>query len=937
MYEIYYRFPSLSCFYYKFFYAGNNMKNFVTKHFQFFIILIFFVTFYDAHSQSFIDYYIKTKECIKNGEYKTGIVYGEKSLKEAERLFGKNDTIYAECCNDLGSLYRKTGLYDKAEPLLKRALNIRKKVKGEDNFEYASSLNNLAIFYKETNRFYDAEEMYLEAYRVFSNIKGIDSSIIAVTMNNLGTLYLEMGQYDKSEPLIQNAIRIHKKTIGEEHIYYMNALHNLASLYVVMGNYEKAEPVYYESLRLKEKYYGKKHPDYALSLSDLANLYSQQYNYSKAEALLNEAITRLGKSLGEKDPSYAVAMNGLAFVYNKTGRHNEAIKIFEKVIAIDKQIYGDKNESYTIDIVNLAETYLALGQYKKAVSLFKQANDNTLNLLKETYTFLSEREKILLLIRLYGRFNEFYSLVFRYAEKDSNLAGNMLNLRMATKEIALSSTVQVRNRILRSGDSTLIKEYNRLTGLREIISKVYSLTIDEQKQYGINLDSLKKKANEIEKGITKSSGLYTTQPEQNQVSWKEVQKKLKPGETSIEFVDFSYYELNATDTTYYCAIILTNESENPYLVKLCRDKELEALTSVSPEKNESYVKNPEVSKELYNLIWKPLESFLKNTKVVYISSAGLLNKISFASLSSGYNELLCDKFSIRYTGNTKDVFFKDDDEYTKIDLLKTTASIFGGSKFDLDSSEAFLTAQKFTRGEEWNPPEDMNYSDAPKIRITKWNYLPGTLDESNRIKDILENGGVKVNMYTGADASENALKLLNNTNSPTILHIASHGYFFSPPSKLLNADTSGKIKNKFMLSPNALLRSGLILSGANRVWCGNDEIEGIENGILTAMEISNLDLVNTELVVLSACETGLGDIYTGEGVFGLQRAFKVAGAKSIIMSLWRVPDKETVELMELFYTNWLEGMTKHEAFYNAQKEMRKKYPPYYWAAFVMVE
>jgi CHAT domain-containing protein len=914
------------------------MKTFLINRFYLlFIILFFFVTFYDAHSQSFIDYYTKTKECIKNGEYKTGIIYGEKSLKEAERLFGKNDTIYAECCNDLGSLYRKTGLYDKAEPLLKRALNIRKKVKGEDNFEYASSLNNLALLYKETNRLYDAEEMYLEAYRIFRKMKGIDSSIIAVTMNNLGTLYIDMGQYDKSEPLILNAIKIHKETIGEEHIYYMNALHNLASLYVAMGNYEKAEPVYYESLRLKEKYYGKDHPDYALSLSDLANLYSQQFNYSKSESLLVEAIARLEKSLGVNDPSYAVAMNGLAYVYNKTGRHDEAKKIFEKVIALDKQIYGDKNENYTIDIVNLAETYLAQGQFNKAASLFKQANDNTLSLLKETYTFLSEREKILLLIRFYERFNEFYSLAYRFAEKEPTLAGDMLNLRMTTKEIALSSTVNVRNRILRSGDSTLIKEYNRLTGLREIISQVYSLTIDEQKQYGINLDTLKMKANEIEKRITKSSGLYTTQSELNQTNWKEVQKKLKQGEASVEFVDFSYYELNATDTVYYCAIILTNESENPYLVKLCRDKELEALTSVSPEKTESYVKNPDVSLKLYNLIWKPIETYLKNTKVVYISSAGLLNKISFASLSSGNNELICDKYKIRYVGNTKDIFSKVDDEYSKIDLSKTTASIFGGSKFDLDSSEAFLTAQKFTRGEEWNPPEDMNYSDAPKIRATRWNYLPGTLDESNRIKDILENGGVKVNIYTGADASENALKLLNFTNSPTILHIASHGYFFPSPSKLLKVDTSGKIKNKFMLSPNALLRSGLILSGANRVWCGNDEIDGIENGILTAMEISNLDLINTELVVLSACETGLGDIYAGEGVFGLQRAFKVAGAKTIIMSLWKVPDKETVELMELFYTNWLSGMTKHEAFNNAQKEMRKKYPPYYWAAFIMVE
>ena len=216
-----------------------------------------------------------------------------------------------------------------------------------------------------------------------------------------------------------------------------------------------------------------------------------------------------------------------------------------------------------------------------------------------------------------------------------------------------------------------------------------------------------------------------------------------------------------------------------------------------------------------------------------------------------------------------------------------------------------------------------------------WTDLPGTAEEVKKIKKQFELNKVPAAVFTQTAASEENLKALSG-NSPQILHIATHG-FFLPEQEKKSDDIVTNNQNAYTLANDPLLRSGLILSGGNHVWSGKTPIEGVEDGIATAYEISQLNLSNTELVVLSACETALGDVRGSEGVFGLQRAFKMAGVKKMIVSLWQVPDKETAELMTSFYNYWLKGKTIEQAFAQAQSDMRKKYSPYYWAAFVLVE
>jgi CHAT domain-containing protein len=233
-------------------------------------------------------------------------------------------------------------------------------------------------------------------------------------------------------------------------------------------------------------------------------------------------------------------------------------------------------------------------------------------------------------------------------------------------------------------------------------------------------------------------------------------------------------------------------------------------------------------------------------------------------------------------------------------------------------------------------------ANAARSGITKWNYLAGTKKEVDQIKNKSQQNGFSSTVINGPHASEESIKLLDGRATPFVLHLATHGFFFPDPKTDILEDniklTSEMNKSKiFKTSDDPMMRSGLLFAGANNYWGKTIDNLTTDDGILTANEISNLDLSACQLVVLSACETGLGDIKGSEGVFGLQRAFKMAGVKNIIMSLWKVPDTQTAELFTIFYSECFEGKSIYEAFQTAQIKMKSKYSPYYWAGFVLLE
>jgi CHAT domain-containing protein len=428
------------------------------------------------------------------------------------------------------------------------------------------------------------------------------------------------------------------------------------------------------------------------------------------------------------------------------------------------------------------------------------------------------------------------------------------------------------------------------------------------------------------------------------IQWTDVQNHLKDNEAAVEFIMFSYYNRKWTDSTMYCALILKKGMEYPKMVPLFEQKQLDSLllegkvgtNDLYASRGITSTYEPQLpnGRKLYNLVWKPLEKELLNVKTVYYSPSGSLHQIAFAALTIDSTTYLCDTFNLVQLSSTRQLATLA--WQTKQEQISSTA-LFGGIKYDLDGPEITKLQQSL-------PKNDLalsrGFTSDSTLRSNPYDSLPGTRKEVVSITAMLQANNIKTDLYTGINGNEEAFKALSNQNI-NVIHIATHGFFY--PDEKVNPQDMDRMMlmgdQKFRNIADPLSRSGLILAGGNRTWKGEEPIARMEDGILTAKEISEMNLQNTELVVLSACETGLGDIKGGEGVFGLQRAFKLAGVKTIIMSLWKVPDGSTSEMMQLFYSKWLRGMDKRDAFRETQREMHKRYPksPKDWAGFVMLD
>jgi len=629
-------------------------------------------------------------------------------------------------------------------------------------------------------------------------------------------------------------------------------------------------------------------------------------------------------------------------------------------LKIYKQILGENHLYYATSLNNLALLYYNTGNYEKAITLMEKANENYINQINSYFTFLSENEKEKFLKTIEYNFEVFYSHCLQYYAEKPEISAELLNLRLATKGVILSSLNRIREAVEKSGNPELIALYEKSISSKRNLYNATLLSLEEQKKRGIDLAQLEKQANDLEKELARNSEPFKQLLEEQKISFQQIQNSLSAGEAAIEFLEFQYYYKKWTDTTYYIALVILPGNKTPIIVKLCTGKDLENQMSfssdnidksrgVDPEnKQQGKIFLSDKYRNIYNLIWKPLEQYIQNCNTVYISPSGILNKVSFAALTPDGSSFLMDKINIRYIGNLRDIV---KEKKQKEQFTINTAVLFGGAYFDAGQEDIknYIRTTDISKGKGTINP--FAYKDSKDVLIgdsrssdrgESWNYLSGTLKEVKEISIILQDRNITLVLDTGLYANEQNLKGLSGSKQAEILHIATHGFFLADTrkEKMRNIFNIEQTKQQAVrLLDNPLYRSGIVLSGANSSIYEKRKTDTTkEDGIITAYEISLIDLTNTELAVLSACETGLGDIKGGEGVYGLQRAFKVAGAKNVIISLWKVPDEETAELMNIFYDNWLtKRMNKRDALLDAQKQMRQKKPnPYYWAAFVMM-
>jgi tetratricopeptide (TPR) repeat protein/CHAT domain-containing protein len=893
----------------------------------------------------------------KMGNYTKAEPLYIESLSILIKSLGSEHPLYALTLNNLASLYDQLGNYSQAERLYLEALNIRKRSLGLDHPDYAQSLNNMASLYLKIGNYEKAEPLFIQSLDIRKRSLGPAHPDYAQSLSNLAMFYNTVGNIQAAEQIFIESTNILKKSLGPNHPEYATALNNLALFYSEIGNYQKAEPLFIEASAIEKRVLGPDHVRYALSLNNLAGLYDKLGNYSKAESLFIEASAILKKVSGSYHPNYALSLNNLAALYGDLGNYTKAEQFYKEALNIREKSLGPNHPDYGVSLTNLAILYSRIEQYEKAEPLFIKANDNLNNQINKNFNFLSEveREQFLENNVTYN-FELLNSFILSRKEQNPLLAAISYDNELAHKGMLLSSNMALRQAIYDSSDSTLINTYDQFTDIHKKLSVLYTTPIAERKE---DIDSMENAANKFEKeliirgkdlpGVGNLTGLTN-------IKWKDVQQALKPGEVAVEFVDFQYYNRRWTDSTYYCALVLRKDYQYPKMIYLFEEKKLQELLSKPQATNNAYYITqlysnkpdlPSVENQLsaqnilYQLIWRPIDSLLKGLNIIYIAPSGLLNKVAFNAIPMTDSTLLSDKYQINMVSSTRILAQKN--RATVSFSGNYNAALYGGIEYDMDSTEMVASATRYEKSNN-NMLTSRSVTIPAPDRGTTWLYLPGTFTEVSNIEKLFKTKLITYSLFTGKNATEESFKHLTDKNkSPDILHFATHGFFF-PEIKpklddMANVAFRGGISNEpvFTYSENPLFRSGILLAGASRTWKNSQPILGIEDGILTAHEVSNINLSNTKLVVLSACETGLGDIKGSEGVYGLQRAFKMAGVQYIVMSLWQVPDYQTSELMLLFYTNCLNGMTIKDGFITAQQSLRKKYDPFYWAAFVLIE
>jgi CHAT domain-containing protein/Flp pilus assembly protein TadD len=859
----------------------------------------------------------------QEGKYAEAIATLEKAKTQAEKEFGKEHPDYATSCNNLASLYESQGLYSKAEPLYVEAKNIEAKVLGKEHPDYAISCNNLAVLYDKQGLYSKAEPLYVEAKNIREKVLGKEHPSYATSCNNLAGLYVTQGLYSKAEPLLVEARSIYAKVLGKEHPNYATSCNNLAVLYEKQGLYSKAEPLYVEAKNIREKVLGKEHPDYAGSCNNLAGLYEDQGLYSKAEPLYVEAKNIYEKVLGKEHPYYANSCNNLAGLYEKQGLYSKAEPLLVEAKNIRAKVLGREHPEYASTCNNLGLLYQEQGLYSKAEPFYLEALSGLFAQIENNFSHLSEKEKALFYKSFADKFEAFNSFSLKRYSENPSILSHTYNNQLATKALLFNTSAKIKERILSSKDQNLIDLYANWKAKREYLAKVYQMSLAEKEKKGINQTQLEAEANELEKQLSSKSELFASANDKRRYTWQDVQKQLKKGEVAVEMIRTRYYDKKWTDSVVYIALIVKPETKNyPEMVVLAHGKSLEQ-GDIHYYRN--CIKFKRADKFSYNKFWKPLRDKIGTAQKVYFSADGVYHQLNLLTLQNPEtSKYVSEETNIQLVSNTKDLILFSKPKKLQKNLKDYELHLFGFPDYGNTTNSTNTDRSTFAI----QLDTTQRFLDANGSISS----LPGTKTEVENIGNFAKSQKLKTFIYTGKQASEDNLKKLSN---PDILHIATHGFFLADVPVSEN-DKFGEEKRQTQVE-NPLLRCGLLLADAQE-GLKNGEQEGKENGVLTAQEAMNLNLDNTDLVVMSACETGLGEIVNGEGVFGLQRAFQTAGAKTVLMSLWKVDDAATQEMMSLFHENLLvKKLPKREAFTQAQNKLKEKYrSPYYWGAFVMV-
>ena len=847
----------------------------------------------------------------------------------------------------------KQSYYDKLKLVYLR-LNINKDVASQDTI-----ITENTLLYEATNAY--AQGHMREAIIQFrrlqkayeSNFQSINIANYVYVIGSLSNALTSEGYYAQADSLLDNAIAsFHNNKINTPFLQRLYESKGL--LYYTLNNVDMALYWYNQA---KEMYSAEDESSlqYGLLLSNLAACQMTKEEYSLAKQLSEKAYDICVQFYGDNSNNAndrLLILNNLATIYTKLKDYSKGKELYTRVIeeATSQQNVGTK----ALALINLSEIYLyyesdfpkaeeclyeamkmEAASYVKDMAemdlLFSQIiqkHETAINCIECYNNRIKEK-----LANIYSHFSEVEREEYWTQKSQSliflnNLSAMTFNtphtLKMAydnaiyTKSMLINSS-RLLGQLVKDCSSDIQNEYSSMINMKRMLSEK-NCTKDS---IGVYREAISQK----EKAIVAAIPDFRSKLMAQFKTCSDVQKMLSDNEIALEFVFLPQIKSTFDESELlYGAMLLAKGDAAPKLIPLCSEYDLENLMDAYTPMGQNEIDSLYAfsNKTLYHMIWEKIEPYIPVGSTVYYSPTGYISKINLSAVSNGYNRMaeLYDFHEVSTTAIINEVkqyagmdylnaaLYGDINYYEDVDLMAEKAK-----KYSMYSSGELLTSRSLSRG--------------------TWDLLSGTKEEVGTIAEMLRGKNINVYMLTRNDANEESFKAFD-ANAPALIHIATHGFYFPPEEDVTSSFFNGL--HSYTQKDYSMLYSGLLFAGGNNAWTGNEIDEGVEDGILTADEISRLDLSATKLIVLSACNTGLGDIDNVDGVFGLQRGLKRAGAKTVLMSLWKVPDEETNDLMRMFYKELLNGNTPQQSLKSAQKQMMAGgKTPYYWASFILLD
>ena len=792
-------------------------------------------------------------------DYASAVGFSIEGLEAYSTSFGE-DSIYAGHLNDLSYYYASLGNYREAIAVVENAIEISKENNGSVD-GYIEMLNSMAAFYSAAGSVWKAVEIGEKvADTILTNYGKNDS--YANSLNNLALYYANAGDYEKSIELCETSVGLLR---SESNLYYAVSVSTLSSLYAYVGRYSDAIKMSDISSKIYIALYGKRHPFYAKSINMEASYYALSGDYSTAKRLMEEVLGIYESLFGKSDIYYASALQEYSNYCIMSSDFSEAGKTAMGAASITNGIVLDRFNNLT--------------------SIERRDFWNGCR----------------------GWYEEILPFV-AYKVRSDSLICSMYDGALLSKGILLNSEMEMRDLLLESGDTAVVSLYeqmriNRSMAYRQREDLAGLAAMDDSVRMAVRqrADSLERVADRQERELVERSKVFGDYMRNLSISWRDVQKMLGKDEIAIEFLEVPV----ADDSVVYAALTLKYDYDCPHFIELFDGRMLTELDK------SLYFSSP----ALYDMVWKPIEKEMENVRAVYFSPAGELHRIAVEYAPVADGEFICDRYDLYRLSSTRQLV-----AYTGIaETVRdgNTAVLYGGLDYEAAPSDIVADgnrhAGKSERGiHDFYPaiPADSLIARGPVAS------LPATRLEVDSINSIMKNSHWDVRTFTGSLGTEASFKALSG-QLKSVIHVATHGFYGKDDRENIIMPEIFSYGNRYV-EDKAMARSGLLFAGAANAWQMPDTVD---NGILTAQEVSALDLRGLDLCVLSACETGLGEI-SGDGVFGLQRGFKKAGAKTLLISLNRVYDEATGLLMTEFYRNYLSGMSKVESLKSAQQYLR---------------